>query len=97
MTWIVPNFRNKTVSEVETDTPNDITVKIKIGDDGAWHEPDSGEQTLVVEDNFINQKVAQRMLERLGCEVEIANDGREAVERVRRTEYDIVFRRDYRV
>lgn len=30
---------------------------------------------LVVEDNIVNQKVAQRFLQRLGCEVIIANDG----------------------
>ncbi len=51
----------------------------------------SATRTLVVEDNSINQKVAKRMLERLGCEVEIASDGREAVDRVREAEYDIVF------
>ncbi len=34
---------------------------------------------LIVEDNIVNQKVARRMLEKLGCTVEIARDGLEAV------------------
>ena len=38
---------------------------------------------LVVEDNEINQKVAVRMLEKLGCSVDVATNGQEAVERIR--------------
>ena len=34
---------------------------------------------LLVEDNLINQKVAQAMLRRMGCEVLMASDGREGV------------------
>jgi CheY-like chemotaxis protein len=34
---------------------------------------------LLVEDNLINQKVAQAMLRRIGCEVLLASDGREGV------------------
>ena len=37
-------------------------------------------KVLVVEDNAVNQKVAQRFLERLGCEVVIAANGAAAVE-----------------
>lgn len=37
-------------------------------------------RVLVVDGNVVNQKVAQRYLERLGCEVTIASDGLEAVE-----------------
>jgi two-component system, sensor histidine kinase and response regulator len=35
---------------------------------------------LVVDDNPVNQKVAQRFLERVGCTVALASDGLEAVE-----------------
>lgn len=34
---------------------------------------------LLVEDNPINQRVARRFLERLGCEVQVVGDGAEAV------------------
>jgi CheY-like chemotaxis protein len=36
---------------------------------------------LLVDDNAINQKVAARLLDKLGCEVEIASDGYEAIAR----------------
>ncbi len=48
-------------------------------------------RVLVAEDNPVNQKVASRMLQALGCRVELAADGREAVERVARVAYDLVF------
>jgi len=48
-------------------------------------------RVLLVEDNPVNQKVATRLLERLGCEVQIAGDGREALERVREATFDLVF------
>jgi signal transduction histidine kinase/DNA-binding NarL/FixJ family response regulator len=45
---------------------------------------------LVAEDNPLNQQVALGLLRRQGHEVEIAGDGREAVEAVRRRHYDVV-------
>jgi signal transduction histidine kinase/CheY-like chemotaxis protein len=45
---------------------------------------------LVVEDNEINQKVAVRMLEKLGCSVDVATNGQEAVERIEQRTYDFV-------
>ncbi len=46
---------------------------------------------LLVEDNVVNQKVASRMLENLGCHVDVASDGRIALEMVESTPYDLVF------
>jgi PAS domain S-box-containing protein len=45
---------------------------------------------LLVEDNVVNQKVAVRLLERMGHKVEIAGDGRQAVAAVQVVEYDLV-------
>ena len=47
-------------------------------------------QVLVVEDNAINQMVAQRFLERLGCEVRIAANGTEAVQACAQAHFDLV-------
>lgn len=47
-------------------------------------------RVLVVEDNIVNQKVAVRMLESLGCRAEVAADGREAIEMLQRLHYAAV-------
>jgi signal transduction histidine kinase/CheY-like chemotaxis protein len=47
-------------------------------------------QVLLVEDNFVNQKVAVRFLERLGCSVEVASNGAEGVAACRQRRFDIV-------
>lgn len=46
---------------------------------------------LVAEDNIINQKLIVNVLNRLGVEVSIANNGREALEFRMRNEYDMIF------
>ncbi len=46
---------------------------------------------LVVEDNPVNQRVATAMLEKLGCDVDLAANGREAIEMVEAVPYDLVF------
>ncbi len=48
-------------------------------------------RVLVVEDNAVNQRVAEQLLERLGCRVDVAGTGREALSLVARLSYDIVF------
>ncbi|RMG42348.1 MAG: hybrid sensor histidine kinase/response regulator [Acidobacteria bacterium] len=46
---------------------------------------------LVVDDNLINLKVTERMLERLGCEVRRSTSGEGAVGLFRRHRFDVVF------
>jgi CheY-like chemotaxis protein len=45
---------------------------------------------LVVEDDTASQLVVQAILRKLGYEVEIADDGGKALERLQRTRYDLV-------
>ncbi len=45
---------------------------------------------LLVEDNIVNQKVALRLLERIGYQADVASNGMEAIEAVRQTRYDVV-------
>jgi PAS domain S-box-containing protein len=47
-------------------------------------------RVLVVEDNTVNQKVAKKILERLGCEVVIANNGAEAIEHFEASQFQLV-------
>jgi two-component system, sensor histidine kinase and response regulator len=49
-----------------------------------------GVRVLVAEDNAVNQRVARRFLERLGCEVHVVDDGAQAVEALMRTTHDFV-------
>ncbi len=48
-------------------------------------------RVLVVDDNSVNLTVARRVLEKLGCRVDTAANGREAVEMLQRLPYDVVF------
>ncbi|HUB82841.1 MAG TPA: response regulator [Bryobacteraceae bacterium] len=48
-------------------------------------------RVLVAEDNAVNQKVAVRMLERLGVRPDVAANGREAVDMCAMFPYDLVF------
>jgi CheY-like chemotaxis protein len=45
---------------------------------------------LIADDNTLNQKVAQRVLGRMGYRADIVGNGLEAVEAVRRQQYDLV-------
>ncbi|MFN0150556.1 MAG: response regulator [bacterium] len=46
---------------------------------------------LLAEDNVVNQKVGVRLLERIGCRVDVVSDGKDAVDAARRVRYDAIF------
>jgi signal transduction histidine kinase/CheY-like chemotaxis protein len=48
-------------------------------------------RVLVVEDNVINQKVVVRLLEKLGCRIDVAANGQEAVSMLTQLAYALVF------
>ena len=48
-------------------------------------------RALLVEDNQLNQKVAKIMLENLGCTIDIAANGRSALQLLDNQSYDIIF------
>lgn len=57
------------------------------GSQGAGLHP----RVLVVEDNLVNQRVATRCLEKLGCAAEVASDGMEALRKFSAADYDVIF------
>jgi signal transduction histidine kinase/ligand-binding sensor domain-containing protein/CheY-like chemotaxis protein len=50
----------------------------------------AGVRVLVAEDNAVNQRVARRFLERLGCHVDVVEDGAKAIEVLANGKYDFV-------
>jgi len=46
---------------------------------------------LLAEDNLVNQRVAGRILEKMGYRADIAANGLEALEALKRQTYDVVF------
>jgi len=48
-------------------------------------------RVLIAEDNLVNQEVARAMLRDLGCEIRLADNGREALNALRSQAFDIVF------
>ncbi len=49
-----------------------------------------GEHILLVEDNQINQIIAEELLQSVGYTVDIANNGQEAIHMLQKTKYDMV-------
>jgi CheY-like chemotaxis protein len=48
-------------------------------------------RVLLAEDNLVNQEVAVRMLSQLGCRIDVAANGVEALEMWRHADYDMIF------
>ena len=53
--------------------------------------PLQGVRVLVVEDDLINQRYVVRLLEKMGCDVVLAEDGLAAVEVLKEKTFDVVF------
>jgi PAS domain S-box-containing protein len=75
------------VAKVE-DLPNVAQIREPV-----FQPFEAAPRVLLVDDNAINQKVGQRLLSRLGCEVDVASGGPEAIMMVTAPEasYNIIF------
>jgi len=74
--------------EVDKDSPSWETGSAPRRDESPQAPaPKSFPKVLLVEDHVVNQKVAAQMLEKMGCVVEVADEGMAAVEMVKRNSY----------
>lgn len=79
----IHNIFNTNIALPQTKLPNE---QDSLGDITILHD----KHALLVEDNPINRKVAQAILENVGMEVDIAENGLEAISAVFQKKYDLV-------
>lgn len=87
----------RALSQLVASGPRDLTAP-HVGDGALTNAPEfdvddapmAPARILLVEDNKINQRVAMRLLHRMGLEADLAEDGVEALELLDETDYDIV-------
>ncbi len=75
---ITPRKDEKTLKQISPEVADSLSEPTRL-------------KILLAEDNNINQMVATRMIERLGYKIDIASNGKEAVEAASNTDYDIIF------
>ncbi len=84
------------IKPVSPSTLFDTVIRVlgDVGEGDKMHHPVQGSylsgRVLLVEDNTVNQQVAREILEGMGVTVEIAGNGREALDAVHRHDYDLV-------
>ncbi|MCF8366257.1 MAG: response regulator [Bacteroidales bacterium] len=90
---IKPVFRNdlikvlnEVVSHDDYNTPIQKVLKPKMG-----FSLGKSYNVLLAEDNLINQKLANGLLQNLGCKVTIVDNGKKAVEIANENTFDIIF------
>ncbi len=73
-------------ASVEKDTAGRIVTQYSISEDHKRRV-----RILLAEDNVVNQKITLRLLDKkLGCNADVANNGREAIEQLEKKDYDLV-------
>jgi CheY-like chemotaxis protein len=83
MFWVELPFTLANALPMPTPAP-EAAQHLARGTTEVWH-------VLLAEDNAINQTIAKHLLERLGCQVDLATDGIQAVARCAERPYDAVF------
>ncbi len=72
-----------------------IPLKAEIPEEEAFDESRIIEllkefRILMVEDNLINQKISKVILEKSGCKLDVANNGKEGLEKYKENPYDLI-------
>jgi two-component system, sensor histidine kinase and response regulator len=88
---LITVWHNQSVSSPNLVTRYSVADAAAIGFLGEPTQLVFSARVLIVEDNAVNQTVAARLLEKLGCRVDVAANGREAVEMTGLLPYDAIF------
>jgi signal transduction histidine kinase/DNA-binding response OmpR family regulator len=83
---------------VQGTPPPEIVTRYSLAEDRANEQRRASKvetfplsRVLVAEDNAVNQKLVKLLLEKLGCQVDVASNGAEAIEMWSKSSYDLVF------
>ncbi|PSW20595.1 hybrid sensor histidine kinase/response regulator [Photobacterium sanctipauli] len=88
----VPEGKQEPATETEAKpTPSHAKTKPKPSASAPSPDGEPAIDVLVVEDTLINQKVAKMMLEKLGANVLIAENGQVAIELYQKHQFDLIF------
>ena len=78
-------------AEIDLGLGPETTLRVLDSDGSGQVLIREGAQVLVAEDDPTSRMVTEALLKKLSCQVDLAADGREALEKARTNEYDIVF------
>jgi two-component system, sensor histidine kinase and response regulator len=82
--------RNVSDHDISDRSVSDRSVSDRSNNQVSSETSVSSLRVLLAEDNIVNQKVAVRMLERLGYSTDIAHNGLEVLDALRRQPYDLI-------
>ncbi len=80
---VVGNVLNRQQQRTPSEAAVGRSIDSKLGELYPLH-------VLLAEDHLVNQKVAMRILRQMGYRVDVANNGLEALETLRREDYDVI-------
>ncbi|MDQ8185580.1 ATP-binding protein [Pelagicoccus sp. SDUM812002] len=87
---IRPSQFGRSVETVLWEGGNETACQPKGNAPAAMLAPERSARILIVEDNPINRRLAERMVKRFGHECDLAEDGVEALEVCERVEFDLI-------
>lgn len=90
--YLIKPIRQTSLYEQFSNTPSDTESEKREAKEkpAAPQEPDAKFRILLAEDNQINAVLATTILKRAGHEVDVAGNGAEALDALRRADYDMV-------
>lgn len=84
-----PKILNEIIYKIFVDLPVEFTPELSENGEDEF-STFAGARILLVEDNKINQEIILGLLEGSGIEIDTAENGREAIEKVRSKDYDLI-------